>query len=154
MTDDLVLVGGAHEGEDGQVDACERAAVVEAQRDPQPGGNGARQPLARAQHRPPPAHAQVRVDGDSGVGAHEQVLAARYPADDALPGQVGGGEPRVPHVARGDRRTGRDRVQPGRQASNAVAFGHPTRLRRHPKATVPRGALAAALPALRNRGLT
>jgi hypothetical protein len=30
--DDLVLVGGAHEGEDGQVDPGERAAVVEAQR--------------------------------------------------------------------------------------------------------------------------
>jgi len=97
---------------------------------------------------------QVRVHGDSGIGAQEQVLAARYPADDALPGQVGGGEPRVPQVARGDRGTGRDRVQPGRQASNAVAYGHPTRLRRHPTATAPRSALAAAFPALRDRGLT
>ena len=95
-------------------------------------GDGAGQPLARAQHRPPPAHAQVRVHGEGGVGTHEQVLAARYPADDALPGQVRGGPPRMPDVASGDRATGRDRVQPGREASNAVAFGHSIRLRRHP----------------------
>jgi len=93
---------------------------------------GSRLPAPSTVHRP---LMQVRVHGDRGIGAHEQVLAARYPADDALPGQVGGGEPRVPHVARGDRGTGRDRVQPGRQASNAVAYGHPTRLRRHPTAT-------------------
>ena len=131
MADDPVLVAGAAEGEDGQVDPGERAVVVEAQRDPQPGRHGAGQPLARAQHRPPPAHAQVRVHGEGGVGTHEQVLAARHPTDDALPGQVRGGPPRMPDVASGDRATGRDRVQPGREASDAVAFGHPIRLRRH-----------------------
>jgi hypothetical protein len=126
VADDLVLVPGADDGEDRQVDPGERAAVVEAQRDSQPDGDGARQPLARAQHRPPPAHPQVGVHGDAGIGTHEQVLAARCPAEDVLAGQVGGGEPRMPDVARGDRATGRDRVQPGSEAGNAVAFGHPT----------------------------
>jgi hypothetical protein len=51
-----------------------------------------RQPLALAQPRPPPAHAQVRVHGDGGVGTHEQVLAARHSAGDALPRQVRGRE--------------------------------------------------------------
>ena len=94
MADDLVLVTGADEGEDGEVDPGEGAVVVEAQCDPQPGGDGARQPLARAQHGPAPAHPQVGVHGDAGIGAHEQVLAARCPAEDALAYQVRSGEPR------------------------------------------------------------
>jgi hypothetical protein len=53
VADDLVLVAGADDGEDGQVDPGERAIVVE-HRDSQSGGAGPRQPLAPRPtvHRP------------------------------------------------------------------------------------------------------